>query len=406
MTSYLTKLSTTLPPPLATVEFDSSANAPPSSNTNAWTKKRNPVLFQDNLQTRSSPNKTTLMSGTSSAADSINTAPTQATQLSHTEALIDRKLAALRTELESSITSYLTDTRGVVAPLIDKFDALFTKMEELLSQRSPVSAAPPTQTPMPLNTTVPTPNYHHNAHYDQPYASREPDTISIHSQSPARPLPPHGYPYLGSPITYQYPPTYHMDPHQSHSPPPNSDPLIHSESNPHPDFAAQQQQQQQPYYYHQPQDHPINYTQHQFAATSSTTSFITPTADLSMAELHHTMAEIHRTITDPNQSILDHTMTDQNTTPPLDDLPDSPRSPPAALKASSRPPLTQRRREVHQSNAVTSHISIFSPTASNTVTSHISISPLTAMHPPRLFSQTTTTKTNSVDRNSPSRRGG
>jgi hypothetical protein len=86
-----------------------------------------------------------------------------------------------------------------------------------------------------------------------------------------------------------------MNPHQGHAPPPNFDPSIYNESNPHPDFAAQQQ----PYYY-QSEDHPNNNTKHQLGATGSiqhTTSFTTNTADLSMAELHHIM-------TDPNQSIL------------------------------------------------------------------------------------------------------
>ena len=320
--SYLQKLSTTIPP-LATVEFDSSDKAPPSSKTNAWTQKRNPVFFHDKLKTktRSIPRTAAYMSDTSSVAESTNTAPTLATQLSHTEALIDSKLAAFKTEIESSFKSHLDDTfERLVAPLI-------TKMEELIAQRPPVSAAPPIQTPVPLNTTVPPPNYHHNAPYDQPYASREPDNVSVHTQSPGRPLPPQGYPssYPGQPIIYhqQPPPPYYIDSNQGHAPPPNYDPSIYTESYPHPDFAAQQQS-----YYNQSQAHPGNYTQHQYPPASSvphSTSFTTTNADLSMAELHHTM-------TDPNQSIINHTMTDPNTTVTIDQLPDNPRSPPAAPK--------------------------------------------------------------------------
>jgi hypothetical protein len=130
--SYLTKLSSTLPP-LATVEFDSSAHAPPEllskSNTNAWTQKSNPIFFHEKpktrSKTRSSPSKTILTSDASSIAESTNTAPTLATQLSHTEALMDRKLATFRTEMESTFTSQLNDTFDrLVAPLIQKFDTL------------------------------------------------------------------------------------------------------------------------------------------------------------------------------------------------------------------------------------------------------------------------------------------
>jgi hypothetical protein len=311
--SYIAKLSSTIPP-LATVEFDSSAKAPPSSKTtNAWTQKRNPVFFHEKPQTRSNKTRSTVTSDTSSVAESTNTAPTLATQLSTTEALIDSKIAALRAEMELSHASQIQDTyEKLVAPMIEKFDKLSTQMEAILTQRN--------HTP----TTTAPPLHHHQA--DPRYAgNREPDTISVHSQSPGRDLPPQGYPYLGPPTTYQQPPPYHM--HQSYAPPPNFDPLICSESNPHPEFAAQQQhQQQQPYYYQQPQDqHPHNYTPHQQHPAANDSISNPTTADLSMAELHHTM-------TDPNQSVINHTMTDPNTTLQLDELPASPQSPPAAPK--------------------------------------------------------------------------
>jgi hypothetical protein len=312
--SYLTKLSSTIPR-LVTVEFDSSAQAPPSSksNTNAWTKKRNPVFFHEK-QTRSRPNKTISTSDTS-VAESTNTAPTLATQLSHTEALIDSKLAAFRTEITDAFSVKLDAAfERLVAPLMQKFD-------QVLAQSSLVQAAPPTQqTPMPLNTAVPPLNHHHqHASHDPRYASNAPDNISVHSQSPGRHLPSQGYRYLNHPNTYQQSPPYHIDPQQGHHAP-NYDP--YDASHQHPEFAAQQQ----PYYY-PPQNHANDYTQHLNAASSS---FTANHADLSMAEPQHTM-------TDPNQSVINHTMTDpnntttdQNTT--NDPLPVSPRSPPAAPK--------------------------------------------------------------------------
>jgi hypothetical protein len=176
-------------PPLATVEFNSSVQAPPSSNTNAWTQKRNPAFFQDKPKTRC-PNKTTFTPEASSVAESTNTAPTLATQLSHTEALIDSELATFRTEIEFSFSSHLNETyERLVAPLIHKFD-------------TPSKGSPGDSTQPNTEHTVPPPHHHHNAYHYQRYASREPDTISIHTQSVDRPLPPHGYPYLGPPITY------------------------------------------------------------------------------------------------------------------------------------------------------------------------------------------------------------
>jgi hypothetical protein len=315
--SYITKLSSSLPP-LATVEF-SSAPAPPSSNTNAWTKKSNPVFFHDKPKSKSKT-RSTFTTDSASLAESTNTAPTLATQLSHTEALIDRKFATFRTEMEMSHKSQILDTfERLVAPIIEKFDRLSTQMEKVLAQSSRAQEAPPSHA---STTTVP-PLHHHTAHHDPHYANREPDTVSVHSQSPGRTLPPHGHSYPPH-IPYPQPPPHHMDPRQSHAPPPNFNPFIYNESNPHPDFAAQHQHQHQPYYNTQPQNHPHNYTQHQFAANGSIPHPTNPT-DLSMAELHHTM-------TDPNQSIINHTMTEPNTTLPLDVLPDILLSPPAAPK--------------------------------------------------------------------------
>jgi hypothetical protein len=316
ISSYLQKLSQTIPPLVVTVEFDSSAHGPPPPKPNAWTQKRDQIFFHDKPK-----QKTRSTSDNSSVAESTNTAPTLATQLSQTEALIDSKLASFRTEIESSFKSHVDDTFDrLVAPLLQK-------MEELLAHQPIASAAPPTQTTI----SVPPTNYPHpNAHY-QPSESREADNISVHTQSPGRPLPPHVTPYQGRQIVYYQ----QTQPYQGNGPPPNTDASIYNESSPHPDFAAQHRQ-----YYYPQQTHPNNYTPHQFPPASSTphsTSFTTTNADLSMAELHHTM-------TDPNQSIINHTMTDPNTTLPIDQLPDALRSPPNApkgiLKTTSDPKLS------------------------------------------------------------------
>jgi hypothetical protein len=310
LTSYIPILSTTTHS-RATVNFDISTQAPQSSQTTEWTQKQHPVSCHDTPKT---PPKTRSTSDTSSVAESTHSASTLAalaSQIPDTEALIDSKLAIFRAELESSFTSELNYTfERLVAPLIHKLDTLSTQMDEILAQLSKVSAAPPTQTPMPLNTTVPPRNSHHNVTRDQPYTSRQPDTVSAHNPSPGRPLPPQG-PYLGSPITYQHLPPCYMDPYQSHAPPPNSALPIYNRHDPHPGFAAPHQSK----YYQTPAHDPNNATQHQSRPASSIphfTSFTTTNADVSM--------------TDSHQSIMNYTLTD-----PYATLPDSPRPPPTAL---------------------------------------------------------------------------
>ena len=273
---YVTNLSKMLPP-LSSVEFDSSAKAHSSSNTNAWTKKRNPIYFLDkpktSPKTRSSPNKTTIASDTSETAESTATAPTLATQLSQTEALIDSKLAAFRSEFESSIASQLSQAIAqVVAPLAMQFEKLSNTMELILARTTPMQT--------PQYSTAPLLHHHRND-----------DDMSVHTQSPGRPLPPdHPNPH---------PPThlYAHDTHHAHAPPQQT--LIYNEPNPDPDIA-----------------------QHHHSSSQSN-------------HVDHPMADPNLTMGDLDQSAMNYTMTEQQITAQLDDPLDS-QSPPTAREGILR----------------------------------------------------------------------
>jgi hypothetical protein len=268
-------------PPLSSVEFDSSNKAHSSSHTNAWKKKRNTIFFLDKPKTspnntRSSPNKATLTSDTSETGESTNTAPTLATQLSQTEALIDSKLAAFRTEIESSMESRLSKTiEQLVAPLAMQFEKLSNQIEQILMQN--------TQNQTPQYSTAALLHHHRND-----------DNISVHTQSPGRPFPPEHH----HPIIYPPPQPRPPDPHHDHALPHQT--LIFNESNPDPEFAAQHHS-------------PYQQTNH---------------VDQSMADHNLTMADL-------DQSVINRTMTDQQITAQEDATLDS-HSPPIAPKGILR----------------------------------------------------------------------
>jgi hypothetical protein len=266
---YTKQLNETIPP-LLSVEFVNSGPPSPSSNTNAWKKKRNPIFFLEkkpapSSRTGSSPNKTTLTSDTSVAGESTNTAPTLATQHSQTEALIDRKLAAFRTEFESSLDSKIGDIiKEVVSPLLLHLERLSFHFEQVVAQNQAQAAA------LSVHTQIqypPAPQIQHHQRYD--------DNISVHSQSPGRPLPPPEH-YNGHPNIHPKPQHSTIETHRSHASPPHSPPLISDDPDfiPDSEFSAQHQ--------HSYQSH----------------------ADRSMAEQH--------TMTDPDQSVINRTMNDQN----------------------------------------------------------------------------------------------
>jgi hypothetical protein len=266
-------------PSPTTVEFDSSADAPPSSH---------PTIFSPDepTPTRSSPNNATIMSDPSSAAESATMLATQlsaatinrqlatfpnymhdllssqndsiyrhflvllrekfatlsthivkvlaATHLSSTTAaLIDHKLATFRTYMQHLLSSQAT--YRFLELLLPQFDTLSTHIEKVLAQRSRVPYPP---AHAPITTLLPS-HYPQNTYPDPRHASRDPDTISIRSHSPSVfPIPPHVDPYLVPLLTYPPPPPSPMDPPgdsppRSHSPvfpPPHEypslDPLI------------------------------------------------------------------------------------------------------------------------------------------------------------------------------------
>jgi hypothetical protein len=241
-----------------------------------------------------------------SLTGSTSTARTLATQVSTTEALIDRKFATFRTEMESSFASQLASQldatiERLVSPLLQKFEQLSTQMEEAHRSRVHAATLPP---PSP-------PNHHHTTAYDpRYYTSREPDNISVHSQSPGRPLPP---PPQGYHPHYQQPSPHQFDSHQRNVPPaPNLNPWNAPPA--------------QYYHPHPPDYQHNNYVQHHLATDSSMIRPSTSFPD-DNNNIDQSMTELHQTITDPNQSIINHSMTDPNITLTTDQSPNSPRSP-------------------------------------------------------------------------------
>jgi hypothetical protein len=291
---YNKLLSDQIPP---TVEFENSTSALPPSNPNPWKRKaHNPVYFHDKPKsfsnTRSNPNKTTSTSDTSVAGESTNTTPTLATQLSQTEALVDSKLAIFKTELESSIESKIASTIDkVFAPLLKQL-VIFSDLIAQSNVQNQAHAAQSMHTQMLPHSTAALPYYQQH------------DAISVHSQSPGRPLPPTEHHHPGHPSTYQQQQTYPPETHYGHAPPPHSNRLIDydPDSNPDPDFLAQHQHPHQSY------------------------------VDLSMADPNQSV--INHTMTDPNQSAIDHTMTADASI----ELPSPPVAPKGILRNTSDQP--------------------------------------------------------------------
>jgi hypothetical protein len=211
----------------ATVEFDSSADASPSSNTTCLSPKTTTfmsdtwsdtittlatkiklAIFRIDMQYLLSSQNNTYRQFLVPLLEKFDTLSTRivkalaATHLSPTEALIDHKLATFRTDMQYLLWPQDTYRRLLVS-LLPKFDSLSTHIEQVLAQRSRVPVDPPTHAP---TTTLLPPYYHQNTYTDPRHASRDPDTTSVRSQSPVRPLPPHGYLSLDPLITYQQPP--------------------------------------------------------------------------------------------------------------------------------------------------------------------------------------------------------